>query len=104
MSNKYYKLLSNKPTYVFDRGGDITFIDGGNEQGQMGWNFRDYSVGNKEGGGVAATGWRVSYMHAYRDEHPKPLGNLECRVYRHGYVVKLLDLGLRVFNQIFRRF
>ena len=61
MSNKYYKLLSNKPTYVFDRGGDITFVDGGNTHGEIGWSFVDYSVGNKDGGGVAATGWRVSY-------------------------------------------
>ena len=63
MSNKYYKLLSNKPTYVFDRGGDITFIDGGNKNGEMGWVYRDFSVGNENGGGVASTGWRVSYTH-----------------------------------------
>ena len=59
--------------FFLHRGGDITFVDGGplnettgirgNTDGHMGWVHVDYSVGNREGKGVSATGWRVTLYY-----------------------------------------
>merc|ERR1719228_836738 len=72
LNNKYYKMIANKPTYVFDRGGDITFVGGTNKDGHLGWVYRDYSVGNRAGEPVAATGWRVSCLEAWDTEEGGP--------------------------------
>ena len=51
----YYKMIANKPTYEWDRGGDPTFVDGGQE----GWTYLDKSYGNQAGEPIASRGWRV---------------------------------------------
>ena len=53
----YYKMIANKPTYEWDRGGDPTFVDGG----QQGWTYLDKSYGNQDGEPIASRGWRVKY-------------------------------------------
>ena len=58
LSNKYYKLIANKPTYLFDNGGDVVFLNRHFEK-QLGGAFYDYSIGNKAGEPIANTGWRV---------------------------------------------
>ena len=58
LSNKYYKLIANKPTYLFDNGGDVVFLNRHFED-QLGGAFYDYSIGNKAGEPIANTGWRV---------------------------------------------
>ena len=53
-------MIANKPTYLFDKGGDVTFVDAqGNGFGDKGWMYYDYSVGNRAGEPIANTGWRV---------------------------------------------
>ena len=52
-------MIANKPTYLFDKGGDVTFVDGGNSFGEKGWSYYDYSIGNRAGEPIANTGWRV---------------------------------------------
>ena len=59
LSNKFYKMIANKPTYLFDKGGDVTFVDRENAFGDKGWMYYDYSVGNRAGEPIANTGWRV---------------------------------------------
>ena len=61
LSNKFYKMIANKPTYLFNRGGDVTFVSGGNWFGDKGWMYYDYSVGNRAGEPIANTGWRVKF-------------------------------------------
>ena len=51
----YYKMIANKPTYEWDRGGDPTFVDGNQE----GWTYLDKSFGNQAGEPIASRGWRV---------------------------------------------
>ena len=58
LSNKYYKLIANKPTYLFDNGGDVVFLHR-NFEAQLGGAFYDYSIGNRAGEPIAYTGWRV---------------------------------------------
>ena len=52
-------MIANKPTYLFDKGGDVTFVDRENAFGDKGWMYYDYSVGNRAGEPIANTGWRV---------------------------------------------
>ena len=49
LSNMFFKLIANKPTYRNDNGGDLTF-------GQ-GFNIYHTAVGDPEGNPVAQTGW-----------------------------------------------
>ena len=58
LSNKYYKLIANKPTYLFDNGGDVVFLHR-KFVDQLGGAFYDYSIGNRAGEPIAYTGWRV---------------------------------------------
>ena len=58
LSNKYYKLIANKPTYLFDNGGDVVFLHR-SLLDQLGGAFYDYSIGNRAGEPIAYTGWRV---------------------------------------------
>ena len=58
LSNMYYKMIANRPTYKADRGGDIMFVDGG----QDGPTFFPNSFGTTEGKPIASRGWRLSCM------------------------------------------
>ena len=55
LSNMYYKMIVNRPTYEWDRGGDPTLVDANQE----GWTYLDKSYGDQNGQPIASRGWRV---------------------------------------------
>merc|ERR1712066_742836 len=57
ISNMYFKMIANKPTYRFQRGGDLSF-------GQ-GVNIWATAQGDQDGNPIAQTGWRASCMYAW---------------------------------------
>jgi len=58
LSNMYYKMIANRPTYEADRGGDIAFVD----NSENGFTFFPNSFGDSAGNPIASRGWRLSCM------------------------------------------
>ena len=54
LSNMFFKMLANKPTYRFENGGDLSF--------GKGMNLWHTAVGDENGNPVAQTGWYVVYV------------------------------------------
>ena len=54
ISNMYYKLIANHPTYNFDQGGDLSFNRGN--------NLKMFANGDTNGKPIAQNGWRASCM------------------------------------------
>ena len=57
LSNMFYKMIANKPTYRFQNGGDMSF--------GAGTNIWKTAQGDKDGNPVAQTGWRASCMYGW---------------------------------------
>ena len=57
LSNMYFKMIANKPTYRNRKGGDLSF--------GKGVNIWPTAQGDPEGNPVAMTGWRASCMYAW---------------------------------------
>jgi len=64
ISNMYFKMIANKPTYRFQRGGDLSF-------GQ-GVNIWETAQGDNDGNPVAQRGWRASCMYAWNTTEGGP--------------------------------
>jgi len=63
LSNMYYKMLANKPTYAFNWGSDVGFCCGDDPTG--GVRILPHSVGDKNGKPLATWAWRVSCNDAW---------------------------------------
>merc|ERR1719468_814099 len=57
ISNMYFKMISNKPTYRFEGGGDLSM--------GKGENIWQTAQGDQDGNPIAQTGWRASCMYAW---------------------------------------
>jgi len=57
LSNMFYKMIANKPTYRFQNGGDLSF--------GAGQNIWRTAQGDTDGNPVAQTGWRASCMYGW---------------------------------------
>merc|ERR1711892_320682 len=64
ISNMYFKMIANKPTYRFRNGGDLSF-------GQ-GVNIWETAQGDNDGNPVAQRGWRASCMYAWNTTEGGP--------------------------------
>merc|ERR1711892_50472 len=64
LSNMFFKMLANKPTYRFENGGDLSF--------GKGMNLWYTAVGDEDGNPVAQTGWRASCMYAWNTTEGGP--------------------------------
>jgi len=64
ISNMFYKMIANKPTYRFQRGGDLSF--------GAGLNIWRTAQGDKDGQPVAMTGWRASCMYGWNTTEGGP--------------------------------
>jgi len=64
LSNMFFKMLANKPTYRFENGGDLSF--------GKGMNLWHTAVGDEDGNPVAQTGWRASCMYAWNTTEGGP--------------------------------
>jgi hypothetical protein len=57
LSNIFFRMIANKPTYRFRNGGDLSF--------GAGQNIWKTAQGDKDGNPVAQTGWRASCMYSW---------------------------------------
>merc|ERR1711892_1541771 len=67
LSNMYFKLIANHPSYRFVEGGDLSFGSASEAA-----NIFHSAVGDPEGNPVAQTGWRASCMMAWNTTEGGP--------------------------------
>ena len=68
ISNMYFKMIANKPTYrMINKGGDLSFFSGDQCEPIV-----DAAVGTPEGEPAAMTGWRASCMYAWNTTEGGP--------------------------------
>jgi len=79
LSNMYYKMIVNRPTYEWDRGGDPTLVDANQE----GWTYLDKSYGDQNGQPIASRGWRVSCMYEWNTTDGGPCFFRPTGVWNH---------------------